>query len=160
MISESPNDWVKEVLIEFSEEVPFSDVVVEEQRLIEVAVQSLGWDNIWNRFYHSGVSQCYSPEVIARKTATLRTPELRKRMSESVSKALENPEYIKKLSHAATKQMSSPEARAVIAKANSERVHSDETRRRLSEGHKGILHTEETKQKMSDARKRWYASKK
>lgn len=152
MILDKPEDWVKEVLLEFSEETPFSEVVIEEQRLIAVAIQELSWDGVWNRFYHSGVSQCYSPEVIARKTATLRTPEIRKKMSESISKALKNPDYIKKLSDATVKQMQDPKMRAVVAKSNSERIHSDETRKRLSESHKGKKHSEETKEKMSNAR--------
>ena len=131
MMKDKPEEWCREIVESF-ENTPFEEVVVKEQQLIHDNVKALGWNGVWNRFYHSGVAQCYSKETVEKRNRIIRSDELRKAAAEKT-----------KL------QMSSPEARAVIAKANSARVHSEETKRRLSESHKGIKHTEETKRKIA-----------
>ena len=131
MMKDNPDEWLREIIQSF-ENTPFKEVVIREQALIGESVNELGWDKIWNKFYHSGVAECYSDETVNRRNAIIRSPQMRKEASERT-----------KL------QMASPEARQAVAKANTTRVHSEETKRRLSESHKGILHTEETKRKIA-----------
>jgi hypothetical protein len=150
MIALNPEDWTKEILIEYID-VEFSTVVVREQELIEEVVARDGWDKIWNQFFHVGVSGCYSPESRKKAIQSLNTPESIANMRKSIIKKYEDdPSYKRKISETVKRQMQDPARKAVIAKANSERVHSEETRRKLSESHKGKKHSPETMIKMRE----------
>jgi hypothetical protein len=150
MMTENPAEWVKEIVEEFTN-ISFYDVVIKEQHLIEHYVKTIGWDKIWNKFYHVGVAECYSPETIAKRSESQLRPETKLKKSIATSKRMESPEMREHLAQKTRNQMSDPKYRAIIARANSRRVHSDETRRRLSESHKDILHTEEAKKKIGKA---------
>jgi len=82
MILDNHEEWIKEI-IETFDDIPFYDVVVKEQMLIQSSVERLGWERVFNKFYHNGVAECYSPETIARRLAVMRSPEKRKKASES-----------------------------------------------------------------------------
>lgn len=90
MMKDKPEDWRREIIQHFAN-TPFQEVVAQEQRLIEKFVIELGWDKIWNKFYHSGVAECYSDETVIKRNAIIKSPEMRKIASERTKIQMSKP---------------------------------------------------------------------
>ena len=90
MMKNNPDEWCREI-VQYFENIPFKDVVVKEQELICKYVTELGWDKIWNKFYHNGVAECYSEETITRRNAIIKSPEMRKAASEKAKLQMSKP---------------------------------------------------------------------
>lgn len=134
LYSEAPHEWVKEILDSF-EDTEFSKVVEIEQRIIQRIVDQDGWGDMLNDCYFFGSSKVFSPGTSAKRLATLRSEDVRTRISNSL------------------KEFYSTRDNPMLG-----RKHSDETRLRLSVSHlgtpstkKGVPVSPETLQKMREA---------
>lgn len=140
MMTENPSEWLKEIVKSFHD-TEFMHVVAEEQNMIKETVITLGWDKVWNRFYHSGVAKCYSPEAQAKRAYAQMLPAVRKKKSESMKVTMGSAEMKAHLSKMAKLQMSVPGARKAITEGQmGEKNHFF-----------GKKHSEETKAKMRAA---------
>lgn len=112
-MKDNPDEWQREIIQSF-EEVPFYNVVLQEQELIGKCVYELGWEAIWNKFYHSGVAECYSPEVLAKRSEAQMRPETRKAKSIAMKVTMNKPEMKNHLARLTKIQMSKPGAKKAI----------------------------------------------
>lgn len=181
-IKTDPENWKKEILLEFSD-ISFQEVVLIEQSMIKSAVENFGWEGVFNKAYSLGFSRIYSPEALIKKIEKLNSEDVKLKISKSVKRYYKdkpNPMQGKKHSEETIRKLidshmglvgnmngkhQSEKAKLLLRQANLGKKMSEEVKLKISISNKGNekcrywkgkTFSDETRAKMSESiKKNW-----
>ena len=131
MISESPDEWRREILKQYTSEYDPQVLVTEEYSLIDEAVQKVGWEGIWNQRGSNNLgSSGYSPVSREKQKASARNPEVIVKSKLGKKAFLEaNPDFYDRMSANLKDVWSTPEMRNFASKRAIEQFSNLEKRK-------------------------------
>lgn len=130
---------------------------VEDMSNLEVRLLANRKEKCWDKYYNQCVSYPHllnSPEARQKANETKRTPEVRKKQSESLKRAKGTPEARQRASEAQKKAQGTPEARQKRSELAKKQYEDPEARQRASEIQKIAKGTPEARQRASEGQKK------
>jgi hypothetical protein len=141
MMLKNPEEWIREVVKQYTSDYDPQKLVDEEYALIDAAVEQVGWDGIWNLRGSTNLgSSGYSPEARAKQKATTKDPNViaKSKLAKQAFIA-QNPDYFERISATAKSTWNTTEMKAFASKRATKQFANKDNRELASKIKKEYL---------------------